>query len=509
MKKSFLITTVISAWMCSTGFASNHQSLQLEETHPQQGHNPKGLSSKTVVISLPQEDPVMSHSVINAHIYSDQALQEIIDEEIKGKPKYYYGYHKIDSLSVEEAESILKARVTTLIMKMGKCEAECNELLQKIFTSRHFEVKPQEIIDILALSEEEVFKFLDKVSYLNSAIFNSSDHHDHMAKEQHRIDPRVFLLPAETVRKWFYTHYNTWKKMPLEEYEAKDKALLLPQLFSTYFTFPEKHEERPAYYRHNALSFLTQKMIRDIRAVAQKIIDATTEQDRIVIFGNTPYFVGRAMEHLLQNAVPSNKRTLIYLPFSGAPNTRSVRNLFGASDDVVTDERFAHFKKRLETLGLSPENPSMREGTTYIVDVIGSGAGPAFTIKTILREFLKRNHETYPSFEIISLNKFIEECDRNMAIASKPADDGETTQLSFPSKEECHFMVPARVFYLEGHHHLDFIPDQCPATRIIPKFNPKFWSASFDHVLTAPLNSIAQILRDHFDENLKGLDQEQ
>ncbi|MGN6670630.1 MAG: hypothetical protein ACTHJ4_03755, partial [Candidatus Nucleicultricaceae bacterium] len=239
---------------------------------------------------------------------------------------------------------------------------------------------------------------------------------------------------------------------------------------------------------------------------AQKIIDATTEQDRIGLFGNTPYFGGRAMEHLLQNSTPSQKRTLIHLPFSGAPNTFSDRNVFSSADDIVTAERYAHFKNRLETLGLSPENPSMMEGTTYFVDVIGSGSGPAFTMETILREFSRKNHETHPNFEIIALNEFLEDDDRNMAIASKPANDGETVQLSFPSKESCHFSVPARVFYLEGHGQLDFIPDQCPATRIVPKFNAKFWSPSFDHILKAPLNSMAQILVDHFDENLKALD---
>lgn len=498
---------LIAALTYSPGFASKDNPLVAEEPS-HQAQLPKALPSKTVVVNLPQKDPILSAEVIaSSHYYRDSTLQTIVDEVIQKKPKSCLGYQKITSLSVEDAERILTPRFKKLLLDADKNEEECESLLQEIFTPRHFEIKPNEVIDILALSEEKVLEFLTGESnLLGPAIYLTRDDYDHMAGQKHRIDPRVFLLPAETVRKWFYTQYPTWEKKSLEDYEAADKTLLRPHLFSTYFTFPTNREERPAYYRNNALSFLTQKMVQDIRTTAQKIIDATTEQDRIVIFGNTPYFVGRAMEHLLQNSMPSQKRTLIHLPFSGAPNTSSERNAFSAADDIVTAERYAHFKNRLETLGLSPENPSMMEGTTYFVDVIGSGSGPAFTIGTLLREFSRKTHETHPNFEIIALNEFLEDNDANMAIASKPANDGETVQLSFPSKKSCHFTVPARVFYLEGHGQLDFIPDQCSATRIVPKFNAKFWSPSFDHTLKAPLNSIAQILLEHFDENLKALD---
>ena len=103
------------------------------------------------------------------------------------------------------------------------------------------------------------------------------------------------------------------------------------------------------------------------------------------------------------------------------------------------------------------------------------------------------------------MNTFKEDEERHHLIASHFAQDDEHLELSFPSKKEVRFKVPAQVIFLKGHGSLDFIPDQCPATRIVPKYNPKFWTPEYDHLLTAPLSSIAQILLEHFDENLRVL----
>lgn len=369
------------------------------------------------------------------------------------------------------------------------------------------------IHDILELDEEGIFKFLRDEPYLNSAIFNSRVverkgqapyYHDHMEREYYRIDPRVFLIPGETVRKWFYTCGSGYWVMSPEEYEQTDKATLKPELFSKYFTFPETVEERSAYYRTHAVSFLTQEMIRDTLSVARKIIAQTTPEDRVIIFGNTPYFIGRALDHLISlSDTPAPK--VIYLPFSGAPNIRSARNAGGWHKDMVTAERLEHFKGRLTQAGLMADNKEMLKGTTYIVDVIGGGSGPSFTMETILRDFQEKASEAVPNFEVISINRFVKDEERHHMIASKFAEDGEHLELSFPSKEHPKFKVPAQVMYLPGHVALDFVPDKCMATRIVPKYNPCFWSSEYDYLLEAPVSSIGQILLDHFDENLKAL----
>lgn len=66
-------------------------------------------------------------------------------------------------------------------------------------------------------------------------------------------------------------------------------------------------------------------------------------------------------------------------------------------------------------------------------------------------------------------------------------------------------MVPAQVLLLPNHGILDSMPDSCPITRIVPKYNARFWTKEFDDLLTAPLSSIRKILLEHFDENVKAL----
>lgn len=371
---------------------------------------------------------------------------------------------------------------------------------------------PKPIVDILSVSEEEQMQILQQIPYLGDAIFKAKteEKEDLFQKEIFRIDPRCFLLPAEVVRKWYYTRYYTYERMPLETYEGLDKSTLKPFIFNRFFNFPTDPDERRIYYRNNPIGFLDQELIGWNLAAARRILRFATSQDRVIIFGNTPYFLGRGIEFLTKERQKLDASylppKLIYLPFSGAPNVESTRNATGFTKDVVTPDRLAHFQRRLKNLGLSSENPELLEGTTYIVDVIGAGSGPSFTMETILRNFRQDvSDDRLPDFEVISLNTFKEDDPRHTGIASFPAKDGDHLELHFPNKYDTAFIVPAQVIYVSGHGMLDKGPSLCPSMRMVPEYNPCYWSEEFDYLLSAPPTSLQVIIEEHFQENLRAL----
>lgn len=371
---------------------------------------------------------------------------------------------------------------------------------------------PKPFFDVLSASEEEQMQFLKTTPYLPNAIYKVREEEDldYFICDIHRIDPSCFLLPAETVRKWYYTINFTSDRVSPETYESLDKGTLRPFIFNRFFNFPADPKERCVYYRNNPIGFIDQELIGWNLAAARRILRFTTSQDRIIIFGNTPYFVGRAIEFLTTERQKLDALyqppKLIYLPFSGAPNVKSTRNAFKTVRDKVTADRLAHFQRRLEKLGLCSDNPELLQGTTFIVDVVGAGTGLAFTMETILRDFRQYvSDDRLPDFEVISLNVFREDEPRNMGIASFPAGDGNHLELSFPYKHKPAFIVPAQVIYVKGHGTMDKIPEIHPMMRMVPEYNPWYWSEEFDYLLSAPRTPLQVIIEEHFQENLRAL----
>lgn len=349
-------------------------SEKLDQTMQENTETPKNspLITKTTIIDFSTPQPIIPATYFIEKCKDD--LQTIIKEEKAGNPTSQFGWKEILDLSKEEAKLYLTEAVSELLKEDDLKNEEKEHLFHNIFSERHFPslVPRPNDIDTSALDEKSLFDFLSRLPYLDDAIFSSRDGHDHMQQEQDRIDPRVFLLKPDVVRKWYYTYKCIADRMSAEEYEKADHSQLKPELFSQYFTFPDTSEERSAYYRTHKISFLSQELIQNIYLTAQRILKQTTFKDRIVIFGNTPYFVGRALERIMSQ-YPEQANTypkVIYLPFSGAPNIKSARNPFGFFYDPVTPHRFAHFKNRLRSLGLLSDNTSLLEGITYIVDVI-------------------------------------------------------------------------------------------------------------------------------------------
>src|SRR5690606_16408559 len=144
---------------------------------------------------------------------------------------------------------------------------------------------------------------------------------------------------------------------------------------------PEDESERKKYFETQYIGFLNEEMCERIYVAGKKILDLTEAGDNVVFFGNTPYFVG----HVFKQLEGSAQRTVIQFPFSGSPNKIRPGN-FPKPEDYVTEERLAHLQGRMKKEGLWPGSDLLAPGkTTYIVDVYGSGAGPAYLMEELLR----------------------------------------------------------------------------------------------------------------------------
>lgn len=139
---------------------------------------------------------------------------------------------------------------------------------------------------------------------------------------------------------------------------------------------------RHKHYLSHPLCHLTQDLIKNIVASAQRILKKTTQGDDIVIFGNTSYYIGRVLERLVSNdKIDDNYRRLIFFPFSGSPNSDD-RN--DALVELVTPKRLEHLKKRLKKASLLPDSyDDLLRKKIYFVDRVCIGRGLHYTISVI------------------------------------------------------------------------------------------------------------------------------
>jgi len=289
-----------------------------------------------------------------------------------------------------------------------------------------------------------------------------------------------FLTPEEVAQAYSEIIHPVYGKR--HNYEDLIKRT---DIFNTnYFGIPEDKEERKAHFINHAINFLTPELMISIYQSAYKIRNATQRGDRIVIFGNTPVFVGRALSHLISsNREDENYRQLLLFPFSGSPNRVRQRNFLEVRD-WVTKERHEHLKARMALLGLSSDHDELLKGTTHFVDVIASGSGIAYVIEDILRDF-KQAEKPYPNLNVLTLNEIDidnKEDSRNASVVDRTAKDEESLMFSFPSQEDTHFRVTGKVTHLPGYGFLDMLPsdDYC----IFPQYNALYWQPCFDEFLT-------------------------
>ena len=467
-------------------------------------------------VHLPDEATYIENPVVSTVI--SQQVDQVIDEEISGKPEHeYLGWRKIKGLILAEGNKYLTEYV------QDKLTEKNQQLIQKVFSEKHFSnpnpnSAPQ--IDILNADENTQFELYDKDPYLGNALYNAVVYGSDgkiSNRDKSRIDPCLFMIDGEQIRKFFFKKekwsFDDFKKL----YEREKKSIIfeahLNNLFSPEnFGFPKEPQERSKYYLNHDISFLNQKLMKDVFIAAQRIIKMTKPGDNIVVFGNTPYFVGRAIK-LIMEKDQSLSPNVIEFPFSGSPN-RIRPGSFPNPEDIVTKDRLTHLQQRLRKQGLMADNPELFKRKTYFMDIIASGAGIAYTIETILHDIKAKGIQTLPEFEVISLNVFDLEKSNNMdlrqaSISLHSGKDGDNIQLMFPSKEKTHFTIDCQIVYLPGHEALDFLPDSFPKLRIFPRYNAAYWNSDYDYLLTEKKPSHIQIMLDHFDTNIRYLmDQE-
>ena len=264
-------------------------------------------------------------------------------------------------------------------------------------------------------------------------------------------------------------------------------------------------EKRQAGLLQSSFGIMNAENVKHFIKVARQMMALSDAGDTFVIFGCSPYFVGRALEHVCGQKGPQPSRRVIFFPFSGSPNHPRLGSLQTDADNV-TESRYHHLQNRLKNAGLTSTNPALNDHTIHFVDVIGSGAGPAFVMEEILRDFQKA-HIASPQLHVCSLNAFVPQNDvtprskdtiqRHQSITDNNVNDGETCILSFPSKQDVHFRVPATVTHLPCHADFDMIADE---NRMVPQYNAYLWNDSYDErILKRPLTKVQQAMQDYFD----------
>ena len=284
----------------------------------------------------------------------------------------------------------------------------------------------------------------------------------------------------------------------LEQYRKKypDKA---EEIFSSkYFGVPEDMQDRTRHFLTTSFGFLTHDLINNIFVTAERIMRETKQGDYIVIFGNTPYFVGRALKQLIsRSSLDEHYRKIIEFPFSGSPN-RARPYKRPNRKDFVTKERLLHLKHRLKKSGLHPSNPDLIDASVYFVDALTSGSGPAYVFEELVRMF-QETGRAIPDFRIIAINRI-----RRFACIAKRSDgDREKLTLHFPSIDDTHFTIDAQVIYLEGYAALDMSPSS--EWRVFPEYSAAYWVPEYDYLLEGTDNAFTKTLLEYFDVNIARL----
>jgi hypothetical protein len=299
-------------------------------------------------------------------------------------------------------------------------------------------------------------------------------------------------------------HVCTFSRIERSLFQGRLAELFSHKYFGLSFD-PEKN--LASFAQRNSISFLSKGLIEETYRTAQRILATTSQGDYLVSFGNTPYFVGRALEKLASKD-PKNPehRKIVFFPFSGSPNRVRPGN-YPTPADFIGQENLDFFTRHLlPEQKLTPDNEDLTNHAIHIIDVIASGAGPAFFIETLAREFEKED-KPLPNMNIIALNEINidDEHDlRNASISQKNIKDGGSGFLSFPSLKEARFEVKTSIILLKDHPTYDFVSENM---RVLPLYNACYWKEKYLHYRDTYLDyrPHMKVILDYFDWNIEQL----
>lgn len=472
--------------------------------------NTRAFAGQEIILEKNWNPNEITENHLNKFAMKSQytSILESIINEVSGKPnKEDIKANRIEFLTPKEAQNIYQNYATEYLDFIHVKNVD--EMLPKIFSKKYFgfaddELNPDNKLVGPLLSTtngyvEAIVACLPRVNFVKNvdmfSLFTADEVRDFMKKYDTRQEKLTDKVATDNL---YDKHQNRISNIqstrPCNLYKRNLEAdLLNPDLWGI------KNADK--FLGETIFGFLGTPDIRQIIRDSRNLINQTNNKDTFIIFGNTPYFIGRAMKMLGSNdPQDTNYRNIIFIPFSGTPN-RAVRPniLFGKIEerdvhgravsslseiDLTSPDRIKHLETHMKTLGISPSNESLGRGTIYLIDVIGSGAGPAFFLGELIKMYQHQN-KPIPKMEIVTLNKINprkENRHKNIA-------DTKNKRLYFPSLSDPKFSISYREFSETENQYsgkLDFIQDY---QRYWPPYNAAYWNSEYDYLKEAYPNS--------------------
>ena len=336
-------------------------------------------------------------------------------------------------------------------------------------------------VEVFSLSDPKVVNlnpkhplFKDKLEYITYLVKMNME-----PQEQDKIES----VTIEEARQYFAPYLK--QKLGQAKYSK-----ISDKLFTrTFFGKQVQNISKAELKSHTELlpthkDFLTPKLIKQLHRAAETIMQKSKAGDILIIFGNSPTFLGKVLEFLSSHDKNSvNYRQIIYLPFSGTPNAMRTKP---HAYNFVTSERLLHLKNRLQNLGLSSDNTDLANNSVYFIDIICAASGISYVVELLLRDF-ELAGKPYPDLNIISINEInISSHPRNSLIALKNAQHKEDITFYLPSIMDTHFAISGYVAYIKDYQVLDRLDSD--ELRIVPEYHPSYWNDYYDCYLRKPLS---------------------
>lgn len=416
-------------------------------------------------------------------------LERILQDARNEEERNSQGLLKVSFVSVEEARGCFEEYFSSILTQEEKEKG----LLDKILSHRYFGENSSPFVTLQ--ERDKIFKTDIEFLFSMAIALRTGNPMGLMEAKKAWSPITVALLDPkkalEISRTALFSHLLR---------EAPDS--LLNEIFSENYFSPLSFSsdfDLDTYFRSSDLGKFSGALIFSIYESAKEIMKKSKKGDIIVIFGNTPYFVGKALKHIISPDVEdSNYREIIEFPFSGHPNRISGRNenLQFSGQDLVTLGRLAHLKERMKNAGLSSSNQRLLTSTTYFIDVIETAGGLSYVIELLLKDFLSQG-EALPNLNIIKLNP-----EFSPFVLKEKANREGYVKFYFPSVKAPHFLIDGFEMILSEIEVLDDAPAEM---RGFPKYNAMYWQKEYDQRLVRPGDDLISLLDHYFDTHIKAL----
>lgn len=467
------------------------------------------------ILHLPNQDNALSEAeIVKMHSKELLSILNYVRNKEKGpKPE------KVKYLSLEEAKLYFRSYLEKSLTPEEEKQGLLEEILSPEFISEEApfdEPMPKE--KEAALVQDNFKQFL-ATSFFNAvndySTAKSAEDKESIKKsfeaQRARVKINTLLADPKDLYEMFKNSHGWLPKRLREDPHGENYAKYregIEEFFSyKYFGIPKNPAERKQHFLTHDLGLMSQKLVHSVYQGAKRMMSLTGPGDTFIIFGNTPYFVGRALNFLISTDLKSPMyRKIIEFPFSGSPN-RSRPGNYADNRNWVTPLRLTHLRARLKKAGLGSENESLLKHEAYFIDDVATGSGIAYAGEEILRDFKAAGKPT-PHLHVMTMNKMDVEGKndvhmRNATIAKMDRDATGHTTLYFPSLQDTHFTIDSQEVFIAGHGKLDNLPSN--DWRVFPEYNPMYWQHTYEGRLTRPHSEHTQLLLDYFDENIRAL----